>query len=230
MTPERFKLVNRKLELRQPDLTVLMEGVTRPHNFSAILRSCDAVGVYRAHAIPPAIGLPLTRTAGQGAEKWVYVQRHADYPSARQELRDQGFALIATHVGAQAVSFRDADLTVPCAIILGTEKTGVSQQALSDADQVITIPMHGMVESLNVSVAAALILFEAQRQRLAAGLYEKSRLPKTQFQHSLFEWLHPTIAQYCKERKLPYPALNAQGEVVDDIRGSVSNPFSSTKD
>jgi tRNA (guanosine-2'-O-)-methyltransferase len=226
MTPERFKIVKQKLKLRQPDLTVLMEGLTKPHNFSAILRSCDAVGVYRAHVVLPPSGPHLTRFAAMGAEKWVYVERHADYDTAQQVLRSQDFNIIATQVGGQAIDYRKLDLTGPCAIVLGTEKTGVSPAALEDADQFVTIPMQGMVESLNVSVACALILFEAQRQRLEAGLYAASRLPEDQFQHSLLEWLHPTIARYCRAHDLSYPCLDEDGEVNEAIKGSALNPFS----
>ena len=226
MTPERFKIVTQKLQLRQPDLTVLLEDVSKPHNFNAILRSCDAVGIYRAHVIPGPEGLPRIKFGGMGAEKWIYVDHHQDYSSAQQILRSQGFNIIATQLGGNAVDFRQADLTRPCAIVLGTEKTGVSNTALADADQLITIPMQGMVASLNVSVACALILFEAQRQRLQAGLYASSRLPQDAFDHSLFEWLHPTIARYCSEHDLPYPRLDEHGEVNEAIKGSAPNPFS----
>ena len=202
MTPERFALVKHKLALRQPDLTVLLEGIHKTHNFSAILRSCDAVGVYRAHAIPPRGGLPLSSATAQGAEKWVYVSRHPDWPTARDALAAQGLALYAAHVGADAVDYRSVDYTRPCAIVLGTEKHGLSDTALADCTQAVTIPMQGMVESLNVSVACALILFEAQRQRLAAGLYDRRRLSDTDHDRSLFEWCHPKIARYCRDKGL----------------------------
>ena len=133
--------------------------------------------------------------------------------------------IIATQVGDQGVDFRNADLTRPCAIVLGTEKTGVSGEALADADQLISIPMQGMVESLNVSVACALILFEAQRQRLEAGLYSSSRLSRDQFHHSLVEWLHPSIARYCRAHDLSYTDLDEDGEVNEAIKGSALNPF-----
>jgi tRNA (guanosine-2'-O-)-methyltransferase len=225
MTPERFQLAQRKLALRQPDLTVLLERVHKTHNFSAILRSCDAVGVYRAHAVPPKGGLPLSSHTAQGAEKWVQVRRHPDFQSARSTLKEQGMALYAAHVGADAVDFRRIDFTRPCAIVLGTEKDGITEEALGECDAAITIPMQGMVESLNVSVACALILFEAQRQRLAAGLYDRQRLSDDDFRLSLFEWCHPKIARYCRDRGLPYPAIDADGEVAEVIKGSASDPW-----
>jgi tRNA (guanosine-2'-O-)-methyltransferase len=230
MTPERFELIKRKLALRQPDLTVLLDGVHKTHNFSAILRSCDAVGVYRAHAIPPEGGLPLASHIAQGAQKWVYVTRHPELETAHQSLRDQGFSLYAAHVGDQAVDYRNADLTQPCAIVLGTERLGISDSALALCDQVITIPMQGMVESLNVSVACALILFEAQRQRMAAGMYDDSRLPEEDYRRSLFEWAHPRIARYCREKGLDYPELDDQGDLTNSLRGMPSDPWTDQPD
>ncbi|MFM9745329.1 TrmH family RNA methyltransferase, partial [Streptomyces brasiliscabiei] len=104
-----------------------------------------------------------------------------------------------------AIDYRDIDYTKPTAIIVGQEKTGISPTALAHADKNIIIPMQGMAQSLNVSVAAALILFEAQHQRLKAGLYNRNMLPSSIKHTMLFEGCHPIIAQKCKEKSLPYP-------------------------
>ena len=109
--------------------------------------------------------------------------------------------------------------------MLGNEKDGVTDEARESADIRITIPMQGMVESLNVSVACALILFEAQRQRLAAGLYEHSRRDESVFSDRLFEWLHPRISQYCRQRGLAYPSLDEEGEVNSTIPGTSGMPL-----
>ncbi len=194
MTPERLARIRAVLDKRQPDLTVLLERVHKPHNLSAILRSCDAVGVLEAHAIPPAQGeLSLqgrtyNETSGSAA-KWVGLRLHDDTASAFAFLRRQGFQILAAHFSQQAVDYRQVDYTRPTCILLGTEKWGVSPEAAQQADQHVIIPMMGMVQSLNVSVAAAVILFEAQRQRLEAGFYDRPRLTPARYQEVLQYWL-----------------------------------------
>ena len=214
MTPQRYRRVRQVLDRRQPDLTVLMDNVHKPHNFSAVLRSCDAVGVYEAHAVWSEPGLaPLHHTSG-GSARWVRVAAHTNTSHAAAHLREHNFTIYAAHLSSSACDYRDCDYTAPSAILLGAELTGVSPGALELADQHITIPMTGMVESLNVSVAAAIILFEAQRQRLRAGLYDSSRLAQPLYQQTLFEWLHPSVAAFCKRRGLDYPVLDEAGEIV----------------
>ncbi|MFN3391652.1 MAG: tRNA (guanosine(18)-2'-O)-methyltransferase TrmH [Meiothermus ruber] len=202
MTPERLARIRAVLNKRQPDLTVLMERVHKPHNFSAILRSCDAVGVLEAHAIPAKHGIPnleeaqdlslkgktFNETSGSAA-KWVGLTLHADTASAFAHLKARGFQVLAAHFSERAVDYRQADYTRPTCILLGTEKWGVSPEAAELADAHILIPMMGMVQSLNVSVAAAVILFEAQRQRLQAGFYERVRLAPEQYEAVLQSWM-----------------------------------------
>lgn len=171
MTPERQARLAAVAARRQPDLTVLCERVHKPHNFAAILRTCDAVGIMEAHAVPPDGGLPALNHTSQGAQRWVDVHRHADAATGLAHLRERGFRLVAAHLTDQAVDFREVDYTRPLAVVLGTEKFGVDTGVLEACDDTLYIPMAGMAQSLNVSVAAAVILFEAQRQRAAAGLY-----------------------------------------------------------
>lgn len=219
MTPERYELVQRKLALRQPDLTVLLEQVHKSHNFSAILRSCDAVGVFQANVVPPRGGTPVSNHTAQGAEKWVRVRRFQDMAGAQAQLAGEGFQLLAAHLDQDAVDFREVDYTRPTAIVLGAERDGVSEETLARCDATIFIPMQGMVQSLNVSVACALILFEAQRQRMAGGLYESRRLTGPLYDKTRFEWLHPTIARYCRLRGRSYPPLDNNGELLEHPAG-----------
>lgn len=114
----------------------------------------------------------------------------------------------------RATPFREADYTRPTALLLGNEDLGLSPQALAAADERVSIPMSGLGTSLNVSVAAALLLFEAQRQRTAAGLYSASRLDQEIYDRTLFEWAHPKVAAHCRRRDVPYPALDDDGEIV----------------
>jgi tRNA (guanosine-2'-O-)-methyltransferase len=224
MLPDRFRRLRSVLQRRQPDLTVLMEQVNKPHNFSAILRNCDAVGVLEAHAIPPHGGLSLHHETSAGTARWVSVRRHPDVKSAAAALSGAGFILVAAHPGDAAKDYRDADLTRPTALVMGAELHGVSDEALALVDEQVVIPMAGMVRSLNVSVAAALLLYEAYRQRDAAGMYDRSRLPGDRFDRLLFEWAYPDFARGFRERGLPYPALGDDGEILGSLDPLKSPP------
>ncbi|PYE54251.1 tRNA (guanosine(18)-2'-O)-methyltransferase TrmH [Deinococcus yavapaiensis] len=213
MTPERFRKLKNVLSKRQPTLTVLLEEVHKPHNFSAILRSCDAVGVGTAHAVVPRGGLPTYNATSGSAEKWVRVEQHASVLEAVEGLQARGFQVLATHLSERAVDYRTLDYTRPTCVLLGAEKWGVSAAAASGADHNVVIPMLGMVQSLNVSVAAATILFEAQRQRLAAGMYDAPSIPFEEFERTLFEWAYPELAPVYLERGEAYPALSEDGEL-----------------
>ena len=213
MSPERFRRLAAVLDRRQPDLTVLMDEVHKPHNFSAILRTCDAVGVFRAHLVPTADFRP-GRGAASGASRYVKVARHRTFDDAVARLRGDGFSLVAAHPSGSAVDYREVDYTRPTALVLGTELEGLSDAAIAAADALVAIPMRGMVASLNVSVAAALILYEAQRQRERAGLYDDRRVPPDLADRTLFEWAYPRIAALCRRREVEYPAVNAEGEIV----------------
>lgn len=214
MTPQRWSTLNRVLNARQPDLTVLLDNVHKPHNLSAILRTCDAVGVLTAHAVWPNPKIRPSGGIAAGADKWVPVRTHDAVASAIGQLRAQGFQVLAATQADQAQDYRRLDYTRATAFVLGAELFGVSAAACAAADQAVYIPMHGMVESLNVSVAAATLLFEAQRQRLQAGCYAASRLDADTRRAILFEWAHPKVADYCRRHRLPYPDLDRQGELI----------------
>lgn len=219
MTPERYARIRQVLSRRQPTLSVLMDEVNKPHNFSAILRTCDAVGVLEAHAVPPGgAGLPTFGPTSASADKWVRVQTHPDAATATRSLQARGFQVLATHLSAGSVDYRLPDYTRPTCLLLGAEKWGVSAEAAAAADLNVVIPMYGMVQSLNVSVAAATILFEAQRQRLAAGLYDAPQLGAAELARLTFEWSYPELAGLCRERGEPYPALDEQGGLVGATR------------
>ena len=215
MTPERYAKISRVLNLRQPSLTVLMDEVNKPHNFSAILRTCDAVGVLEAHAVPPKNGeLPTFNATSGSAEKWVSVRSWPDAVSAVQALQVSGMQVLATHLSQRSVDYRQPDYTRPTCLLLGAEKWGVSDEAAGVADANIIIPMFGMVQSLNVSVAAATILFEAQRQRLAAGMYAQPQLHEDALKRLSFEWAYPELAPLYAARGEAYPALGEDGELL----------------
>lgn len=212
--PRRFQRLQNVLQKRQPDLTVLLENVHKPHNVSAILRTCDAVGVLQVHAVTAESELPTFNSTAQGSQKWVPLHLHPTIETAIEALKNQSLKICAAHFSDQAIDYREIDYTQPTAILLGTEKWGVSPLAASLVDQHIMIPMLGMVQSLNVSVANAVILFEAQRQRLAAGYYEKRQLDNATYQQILFEWSYPELAHKHQSQGQPYPLLSNNGRIL----------------
>lgn len=221
MTPERFRRLTAVLDRRQPDLTVLLENVHKPHNLSAILRTGDAVGLLEAHAVTPGDTLRTARGIAQGAGKWVSLVCHPTLDQAADRLKARGFQIVAAHLGDGVVPYTEADYTRPTAVLLGQEKDGVTEQAQARADVLVEIPMVGMAASLNVSVAAALILYEARRQRQAAGMYDpdwnRERLPPERRRAILFEWAYPYFADLCRRRGVAYPELSDDGEIEGQL-------------
>ena len=219
LLPRRYERLRSVLDRRMGNLTVLLEYVDKPHNISAILRSCDAVGVLEAHAVSLPGRLPIYNDTAQGSQKWVPLHRHRSSTEAITQLRQQGLRLYGTHLGVEARDYRACDFTGPTAFVLGAEKWGLSEPTAALMDQGILIPMQGMVQSLNVSVAAATLLFEALRQRQAAGLVpqrgegvDPERYPKL-----LFEWAYPQVASWCRQIGRPYPALTAEGAIDEAL-------------
>ena len=214
MNPKRFRRIRRVLGRRQPDLTVLMEQVNKTHNLSAIVRNCDAVGILEAHAVFAKSRGGVSRHASAGTSKWVKVRRHRSVQEGVTHLRERGFLVLAAHPSAEALDYREVDYSRKIAVMVGAELDGISPEGLALADGLLTIPMAGMARSLNVSVATALILFEAYRQRQAAGMYDECRIPAEEFRKLLFEWCHPDLAAFFTERGLPYPPLSEDGEAL----------------
>lgn len=217
MTPQRHARIRAVLDRRQPDLTLVLEGVHKPHNLSAIQRSCDAAGVFALHAVSPRHRYRPRKGIAAGSAKWVEIHNHQRVEAAIRGLQERGFQVIAAHLDEQARSFRDFDYRLPTAFLMGTEKFGVSPRALALADGRAYIPMHGMVASLNVSVAAATLLYEAERQRDAAGFYATPRLDAELYRHTLFRWGYPILAARHDALGLPYPELDARGGLCGEI-------------
>jgi tRNA (guanosine-2'-O-)-methyltransferase len=223
VTPERVTRLDEVLAQRQPDLTVFAENLHKPKNFSAMVRNCDAVGINEMHVSPGEDDLRKHWKTSQGAEKWMYIKAHDSTESACQHLKSNGFQLVAAHLSDAAISFRDVDYTQPIALVLGSELFGVSDQTLAYVDQQINIPMMGVTQSLNVSVACAVVLYEAQRQRQAAGMYDHCRLDSETLARQRFEWLHPVLTDYCQRHGLDYPALDESGDLAEPMPRSLSD-------
>ncbi|BEV35777.1 tRNA (guanosine(18)-2'-O)-methyltransferase TrmH [Synechococcus sp. M16CYN] len=206
------------------DLTVLLEHVEKPHNLSAILRSCDAVGALEAHAVN-LDGRPLRtyNSTAQGSQKWVPLNDHPDIETAVSVLRNKGFQLFGTYLGMDAKDYRDCDFTGPTAFVFGAEKWGLSHRARDLMDEILFIPMRGMVQSLNVSVATSTLLFESLRQRQIMGIAptQGEGLQPNHYQRLLLEWSYPEVAAWCREQNKPYPALNEAGELMEELPRTV---------
>ena len=217
MTPKRVTRLDEVLARRQPDLTIFAENLHKPKNFSAMVRNCDAVGINQMHVAP---GDSLLRThwkTSQGAEKWVSIKTHESAEDALKHLKSNNFQLIAAHLSDVAIDYREVDYTQPVALVLGSELFGVSDKTLAHIDRQIIIPMMGVTQSLNVSVACAIVLYEAQRQRKVAGMYEQCRLDDETLARQRFEWLHPVLADYCQKHHLDYPVLDQSGDLAEPM-------------
>ncbi len=188
LTPQRLKRFREVLERRQKDLIVFAEDVKNEHNFSAIIRTCDAVGVMKVLYSSEAKKIPLNEGITVGSEKWVEVERVQDPIRKLTELKKLGFQIVATYISSESVNFREVDYTKPTVIVVGNELKGVSEEVLKVSNRKIVIPMVGMARSLNVSVATAVILYEAQRQREEKGMYDKPSLSEEEIEGILEKW------------------------------------------
>lgn len=189
-TPQRVARMAKALAHRQDDLTLVLDNIHDPHNVSAIYRSCDAFGASRVHLYYTKTAFPALKLKTSGsARKWVESMRHASYESLQNELRAGGFQILATSFSEKAKPLRQWSFLKPTAIIMGNEHSGVTDELLHLADGELFIPMHGLIQSLNVSVAAAVILAEAARQREEAGWYDAPRMSEEEYKTRLHEWL-----------------------------------------
>lgn len=189
-TPRRRARLQEVLAHRQPDLTLVLANIHDPHNVSAIYRSCDAFGVDKVHLYYTDTPFPvLGRKTSASARKWVESVRHRDREELFAALRAQNMQVLATTFTPTARPLRQWDFTRPTAVIMGNEHSGVAEELIQTADGELYIPMYGMIQSFNVSVAAAIILAEASRQRELAGMYDSCRYDEATFEAKLADWI-----------------------------------------
>jgi tRNA (guanosine-2'-O-)-methyltransferase len=191
-TDRRLRRIQSVLARRQPDLTVALENVHDPHNVSAVLRSCDAtgtLGVHTIYSVEPPPPRAYARTVSAGAAKWIDVEHHASVDACYRRLREHGFVILAAALSEESRILYELDLTRPVALVFGNEMRGLSDAAIDQADATFEIPMRGMIESLNISVACAVSLFEVARQRAQSGHYEEPKLSPEQMEALTQEWL-----------------------------------------
>jgi tRNA (guanosine-2'-O-)-methyltransferase len=167
LTDERQERFAAVLSQRTRRITVVLEDMYGSHNIGAVLRTCDAFGVQDIHVIEDSHEFQLEPEIALGSQKWLTVSRYRDMPNPRracvETLRAAGYRLLAVTPHAEASPPEEVDVSSPCALLFGTEKDGLTDELTSLADGAVRIPMCGFVESLNVSVAAALCLYPMLR-------------------------------------------------------------------
>ncbi len=190
MTPERRKRLNNVLIKRQPGLTVVLENVHDPHNISAVMRTCDAVGIQDIYILNTKIP-PHEKwgaRSSSSAAKWLSIHQFANTEECFQALRKQFDKIYTTHLSTDATGLYQLDLTQKVALVFGNEHGGISEEAIKLSDGNFIIPQVGIIKSLNISVACAVSLYEAFRQKEIAGHYEKRRLPDDTFELLKQNW------------------------------------------
>lgn len=178
MTPERNERLTAVLNKRQPDLTVVLENVFDPHNISAVMRTCDAVGIQDIYILNNKIA-PHRKwgaKSSSSAAKWLSIHQFTDADECFAQLRKHYKKIYTTHLSSDAVGLYELNLTEPVALVFGNEHSGVSEEIIAMADGNFIIPQVGIIKSLNISVACAVTLYEAFRQKKNAGHYNAVKL------------------------------------------------------
>lgn len=189
LTPEREAKIRRVLSQRQKDLTLVLANIHDPHNVSAIYRTCDAFGVPKVYLYYTDTPFPvLGAKSSASARKWVQSERHGEADILMRTLKERGLRVYSASCAPCAMPPDELDLTLPTAFILGNEHSGVDAELGVKVDGSVYIPMYGMVQSFNVSVAAAVLLAEAARQRRAAGLYGRPAYTTEELAALYAEW------------------------------------------
>ena len=188
-TDHRIKRIRSVIEARQSSLTVVLENIHDPHNVSAILRTCDAAGIPKVLLLYYIERFPkIGKKSSASAFKWVEREKFKTVDDCYNSLKKEGFKIYASRVSGDSKDIYKLDFTGSTAIVLGNENRGISEEAARFADERFVIPMYGMVQSLNVSVSAAIIIYEALRQRRLVGMYDNSSLSDEQIENEIIQW------------------------------------------
>jgi len=191
MTPEREAKIKRVLNHRQSGLVIVMENVHDPHNISAVMRTCDAVGVQDVYVLTTSIARhkKFGKTSSASAAGWLTIHQFDNTAECMAAVKKHCDKIYATHLGTESCSLYDLNLTERVALVFGNEHAGVTEDCLKYCDGNFIIPQVGMVQSLNISVACAITLYEAMRQRLNAGYYDGNpKLPDGEWDELANKW------------------------------------------
>lgn len=188
MTEKRLNKFKKVVSQRQKYLAIVLENIHDAHNVSAILRTSESVGVDRIYLIYNIEPFPrVSRISSASAKKWVELIKYKSVEECYAALKKEKYKIYTTHMSKDGInhSLYDLDLTKRVAIVFGNEHRGLSEDAVKLSDGNFLIPMKGMIQSLNVSVSAAICLYEALRQREQKGMYGKSKYTKTELKAKL---------------------------------------------
>jgi tRNA (guanosine-2'-O-)-methyltransferase len=190
MTPARYNRMLSVIKNRQTNLTVVMENVNDPHNISAVMRTCDAVGIQDLYILNTKIAKHdyFGVKSSSSAAKWLTVHQFTDAKACFEALRKNYNKIYTTHLSSDAVSLYDIDFTDSVALVFGNEHDGVSEETIAMADGNFIIPQLGFIQSLNISVACAVSIYEAHRQKMAAGHYKEQSMSKERQDALLRDW------------------------------------------
>jgi len=190
MTPERKDKLISVLNKRQNDLTIVLENVFDPHNISAVMRSCDAVGIQDIYILNTKI--PRHKKWGakssSSAAKWLTIHQYENAEECFAAVRKNYSTILTTHLSSDAVDLYAVDLTKRVALVFGNEHSGVSDEIRALADGNFVIPQQGIIRSLNISVACAVTLYEAFRQKKKAGHYDQPKINGERYKELFKEW------------------------------------------
>ena len=190
MTPERLKKLTAVLDKRQDDITIVLENVFDPHNISAVMRTCDAIGVQEIYILNTKI--PRHKKWGSksssSAKKWLTIHQFENAAECFSSLRNHYSSILTTHLSSDAIGLYQLDLTKSTALVFGNEHSGVSDEIRALADGNFIIPQMGIIRSLNISVACAVTLYEAYRQKTLAGHYEQQKLNENKYNQLMSTW------------------------------------------
>ena len=189
-TIKRIEKIKAVVSKRQPSLKIILENIHDPHNVSAILRTCDAAGVPKVSLLYNIESFPkIRKKSSASAFKWIEREKFKSVEECFKQLRSEGYKIYASSISEGAKDLYEIDFTEKSAIVMGNEHRGVSKEAEDLADEKFYIPMYGMVQSLNVSVSAAITIYEALRQRTAKGMYDKSEINEEQIEEWVNKWI-----------------------------------------
>ena len=188
-TEKRIEKIRAVILKRQPSLKIILENIHDPHNVSAIFRTCDAAGIPKVSLLYNIESFPkIGKKSSASAFKWIEREKFKSVEECYKQLRSEGYKIYVSSISTGAKDLYEIDFTEKSAIVMGNEHRGVSKEAEDLADEKFYIPMYGMVQSLNVSVSAAITIYEALRQRTAKGMYNKSELNKEQIEEWINKW------------------------------------------
>ncbi|HNP24531.1 MAG TPA: RNA methyltransferase [Panacibacter sp.] len=190
MTPERKDKLSKVLLKRQGNLAVVMENVNDPHNISAVMRTCDAVGIQNIYVLNTRIARHKRwgSKSSSSAAKWLSIHEYNDAALCISDLRKQYNFIYTTHLASDAASLYEIDFGKSVALVFGNEHDGVSDEIRAMADGNFIIPQIGIIQSLNISVACAVSIYEAFRQKQLAGHYDVPGLERKQMNDLMMEW------------------------------------------